>query len=92
MRLIDADEMFKLPNHQEFPTGYTDGYNDAISNMESQPTAYDLDAVISELEKGLQNAKMHKEKHSYSDEFINGYIKGREDTLDVVKRGVKNDK
>ena len=47
----------------------------------------DADAVIAKLKKGLQNAKMHKEKHSYSDEFINGFINGYEKALDVVKRG-----
>ena len=58
----------------------------------NQSTAYDVDAVIAKLEKGLQNAKIHKEKHSYSDEFINGFINGYERALDVVKKGGRNDK
>ena len=85
MRLINADAMID---------GWIDGVNepiysanDVINDIDEQPTAYDVDAVIAKLEKGLQNAKMHKEKHSYSDEFINGFINGYEKALDVVKRG-----
>ena len=90
MRLIDADKLTEEWLDAENEPAYC--ANDVLSSIDEQPTIYDLDAVIAKLEKGLQNAKIHKEKHSYSDEFINGYIKGREDALDVVKRGVKNDK
>lgn len=99
MRLIDADD-FKENFDEECPSDcgccspievHKDGHHKIYCYLiDEQPTAYDLDAVIAELEKGLQNAKIHKEKHSYSDEFINGYIRGREDALDVVKKGIKN--
>ena len=79
MRLIDADIAAKLANGM--------CYDEIYDYLKYEPTTYDLDAVIAELEKGLQSAKIHKEKHSYSDEFINGFIKGYETAIDVVKRG-----
>lgn len=98
MRLIDAVSLFRKllinSNGQAIPEVDCDNFWITLTIKEvkdlvrNEPTAYDLDTVIAELEKGLQNAKMHKEKHSYSDEFIDGYIKGREDALDVVKRGI----
>ena len=85
MRLIDADIMADEWLDAENELVYC--ANDVLDSIDKQPTAYDVDAVIAELEKGLQNAKMHKEKHSYSDKFINGFIKGYETAIDVVKRG-----
>ena len=86
MRLIDADKLKNGGTLCKVFSCPTDEFYGMLQLIDEQPTVDDVDAVIAKLEKGLQNAKMHKEKHSYSDEFINGFINGYERALDAVKR------
>ena len=66
-------------------------YKQCVFNaIDEQPTAYDVDDVIAKLEKGLQNAKEHKEKGSYSDDYINGFINGYERAINIIKGGDNN--
>lgn len=70
--------------------GYDTAYDvvqDCISTVENQPTAYDVEKVVAELE-----AKENEWWDTYSlssgfDEYAHGKNVGFEEAIDIVKRG-----
>lgn len=58
MRLIDADDLMEALNKSDRDArteadiqGYCDGWNDVVEIINDQPTAYDVDTVVAELEE-----------------------------------------
>ena len=76
MRLIDADELQRMTQD---PTMYAINVSDTLSLIDDCPTAYDVDAVVKELEK-LRDADVDE-----CTEYC--FIKA----IDVVKRGGRNE-
>lgn len=88
-RLIDADALFKELNDNNIP--WNRQINDIIM---AQPTAYDVEKVVAELEKRRSSFGCESCKH-----FYNGKDKCNEDCtdaliddlFDIVKRAVWNE-
>ena len=76
MRLIDVDKLFKTLNKLEIPF-----YADINNVINSQPTAYNVDKVVEQLE----DYKMWKELLIYDLDFRERQIIKK--ALDIVKRG-----
>lgn len=75
MRLIDADKLIEDVLNS-MPTGSARGVFRAF--IEEQPTAYDVDKVVKELE-ALDNAEV--------DYYTSNDVIDRIDTLDIVRKG-----
>ena len=80
MRLVDVDKLFKTLNKLEIPF-----YADINNVINSQPTAYNVDKVVEQLE----DYKMWKELLIYDLDFRERQIIKR--ALEIVKRGGIND-
>ena len=77
MRLVDVDKLFKTLNKLEIPF-----YADINNVINSQPTAYNVDKVVEQLE----DYKMWKELLIYDLDFRERQIIKR--ALEIVKAGV----
>ena len=78
MRLIDADKLNKDVREvytDEFLAEY--GFDKLIN---AQPTVYNLEKVVEELEKEIEDAK---------DDFVWIYAAGMERALEIVQNGGK---
>lgn len=78
--------------------GYMTAYdvtNSIIDEVEEQPTAYDVDKVVEELEISVNEAnnnclcEMHENGHTLDFENENGRIKGLKEAIEIVKQGVE---
>ena len=76
MRLIDVDKLFKTLNKLEIPF-----YADINNVINSQPTAYNVDKVVEQLE----DYKMWKELLIYDLDFRERQIIKK--AIDLVKAG-----
>ena len=76
MRLIDVDKLFKTLNKLEIPF-----YADINNVINSQPTAYNVDKVVEQLE----DYKMWKELLIYDLNFRERQILKK--AIDIVKAG-----
>ena len=76
MRLIDVDKLFKTLNKLEIPF-----YADINNVINSQPTAYNVDKVVSELE----DYKMWKELLIYDLDFRERQIIKK--AIEIAKAG-----
>ena len=76
MRLIDVDKLFKTLNKLEIPF-----YADINNVINSQPTAYNVDKVVEQLE----DYKMWKELLIYDLDFRERQIIKK--AIDIVKAG-----
>ena len=76
MRLIDVDKLFKTLNKLEIPF-----YADINNAINSQPTAYNVDKVVEQLE----DYKMWKELLIYDLNFRERQILKK--AIDIVKAG-----
>lgn len=94
MRLIDADKFNEfISNHMDFlmPNNTEKVTQEEIHKfIHNQPTAYDIDKVMEELEK------LQKEMFSYAfkrnDDFYNGQASGLDKAIEIVKNGLKEQK
>ena len=79
MRLIDADELLKKATK--------DGAYDYVSAKEiaDQPTAYDVEAVVRELEEAKFVCYMEDDKEA------SGYNDGLNEAIKIVKRGGRDE-
>lgn len=105
MKLIDADKLILHLNNyalQEAPFGHNDGEHqkeiyetikECMKAVEEQPTAYDVQKVLDELERKIEFAgKMMVEKPSDKlDEIANNvaedFILAYSEAIEIVKRG-----
>ena len=86
MRLIDAEEMIK--RLQEWNTKDdmdTDLFNFALHRILEQPTAYDVDEVVKQLNEKKENLGFIKTITDTS-----AYIKGINDAIEIVKERGQN--
>lgn len=91
MRLIDAEKLldayaiFGITNISR-----EDVRDELYDLIDNQPTAYDTDKVVEELEK------LQKETFSYAfkynDSFYDGQSRGLDKAIEIVKRGGSNEK
>ena len=86
MRLIDADKLIEL-TQKDMKYAFDNGFIDMaferehlIKVIRNQPTAYDIDKVVEQLE-GLSNAEADY-YYAKSNDVID-----REDAIDIVKKG-----
>ena len=86
MRLIDADKLIEL-TQKDMKYAFDNGFLDMaferehlIKVIRNQPTAYDIDKVVEQLE-GLSNAEADC-YYAKSNDVID-----REDAIDIVKKG-----
>lgn len=78
MRLIDVDKLFKTLNRLEIPF-----YADINNAINSQPTAYNVDKVVEQLEE----QKMWYETHGVNKDMNKGIIGATCKAIEIVKRG-----
>ena len=85
-RLIDADKLIEL-TQKDMKYAFDNGFIDMaferehlIKVIRNQPTAYDIDKVVEQLE-GLSNAEADY-YYAKSNDVID-----REDAIDIVKKG-----
>ena len=78
MRLIDIDKLFKTLNKLKIPF-----YADINNAINSQPTAYNVDKVVEQLEE----QKMWYETHGVNKDINKGIIGATCKAIEIVKRG-----
>lgn len=76
MRLIDADKL----KETLLKFNYTTAHNQIFRYIDEQPTAFDTEKVVAQLE-GLSNAEADYYYASSND------VIDREDAIDIVKKG-----
>ena len=93
MRLIDADKL----KDTLLEYNYTTEHNQIFRYINEQPTAYDIDKVVEELEDRVNEAnnnclcEMHENGHTLDFENENGRIKGLKEAIEIVKQGGVSD-
>lgn len=92
MRLIDADRMMRKYIEYEHSTNDPALRNEAQNNvviyaslLNTQPTAYDVDKVVEQLESESERWKESGE--AYEDQKELGVAEGFKRAIDIVKRG-----
>ena len=91
MRLIDADR-FKKFLQALCKAGAP--YDEVIQLLDKEPTAYDVEKVVAELEKeqeALKTDMWAKESNNWYGQYCNGMSEGYENAIDIVKRGGVNE-
>lgn len=86
MRLIDADDFFaRMENDTDLCAEMeTDGLKALKKYLDMQPTAYDIDKVVEELEEAKHGICL-------SDDDLEYYQNGIDEAIEIVKAGVKNE-
>lgn len=77
-RLIDADELIKYIKIWEIGTSVSSGQKEFIDCVNKQPTAFDVDKVVQQLEKRSTLAKPVGWTKSYEIVILN-------DAVEIVK-------
>lgn len=96
-RLIDADALIEVIKESR-PLNWTDSdselqedadYNHFIEMVNAQPTAYDVEKVVAELEEQKQKAdEEYKESFElYHAEFWRGRKGGLRKAIEIVRKG-----
>ena len=85
MRLIDADTLKDiLLKH-----GYTTEHNQIFRYIDEQPTAYDVDKVVEELNELDVTAIIRYESGTFGNYEGTDYYIEKSRTIEIVKRGGK---
>ena len=87
MRLIDADDLIR-----QLEEGV---WNSAVEEVKNQPTAYDVEAVVRELEEPFNDYREKSEtmlNHRAKRLYYRGLMRGFEYAIEIVKRGGRNEK
>ena len=86
MRLIDAEKLIDYFYYGIDDKPIIDGISDRkiIDIIKNQPTAYDVDNIVQELEEA-------KHEICLSDDDLEHYQNGIDDAIEIVKAGVKNE-
>ena len=103
MRLIDADLLMrkcekwlkpKAPDEDEM-VSLADIAVSMLMEIKEQPTAYDVDKVVKQLEKELQLADEEKRRCTIENmlqfDEAKGYARGMACAIEIVKRGGRDD-
>ena len=97
MRIIDADLMMENLGFENTKEEREENIGEIITweDVDSQPTAYDVDKVVEELEEELkladdEKARCIKENPMQFDE-AKGYARGMACAIEIVKRGGRDD-
>lgn len=89
MRLIDADALIELLNKYKFGIVQKEVEREYIKEVilrfvEEQPTAYDVEKVVEELEEQIDNNRGWEDEDYYW-----GETKGYEHAIEIVRNGGK---
>ena len=100
-RLIDADKLYDdLADKLKWLMGYGDDVylsvgDDIRCAVANQPTAYDLDNVVDQLESELRLADKEKERCARENplqfDSAKGYAMGLSNAIEIVKAGGTDD-
>lgn len=97
MKLIDADLLMENLGFENTKEEREENVGEIITweDVDNQPTAYDVEKVVKELEEELKLAddeklRCIKENPMQFDE-VKGYARGIVVAIDIVKRGEKNE-
>lgn len=85
MRLIDADELIKYIKIWEIGTSISSDQKEFIDCANKQPTAFDVDKVVEQLETKKTRATALKKK--YISEYFKGEADAFEFAIKIVKEG-----
>lgn len=100
MVLIDADKLyserpeFLNPIHEEngeFNKGWNACINTFCDIIKEQPTAYNVDKIVEELEELKQYVFSEMKGRRNGKSLALGYIRGIQEAIDIIKRGGKDD-
>lgn len=87
MRLIDADAFEKFIKEKYKDGESTDDIKDQfLFDLSYQPTAYDPEAAVAELEKEYNNIPLSYERN-YEDGFSDGLSDGLLKAIEIVRKG-----
>lgn len=99
MRLIDADKLERTLKRVAADAALEERFedlceiSDAIYEVGKQPTAYDLDGVLEQLEEEMRLAEREKERtvkeNSCQFDAAKGYANGIASAFQIVKGGAK---
>lgn len=81
-RLIDADELIKYIKIWEIGTSISSDQKEFIDCVNEQPTVFDVDKVVEQLEEERENVGFVKATTEAS-----AYIRGINDAIKIVKGG-----
>lgn len=89
MRLIDADALIELLNKYKFGVVQKEVEREYIKEVilrfvEEQPTAYDVEKVVAELEEQID-----KNRGWEDEDYYWGETKGYEHAIEIVRNGGK---
>lgn len=80
MRLIDADDFIEQLGSSEREI-YFKGL------IEEQPTAYDVEAVVKQIEEKLSGANFVKATQEVNESFYDGLVFAYSVAIEIVRRG-----
>lgn len=90
MRLIDADEFKKQIAGMAIKNGYSPEKANALCKfIDNQPTAYNLDKVLKELNEEANEADMHTGNYEDYDPYSFGQANAYDNAIQIVKEGAK---
>ena len=91
MRLIDAYELIKYIKIWEIGTSISSDQKEFINCVNEQPTAFDVDKVVEQLETRKTRAaalqKKYASEHKYASEYFEGETDAFEFAIKIVKGG-----
>lgn len=79
-RLIDADDLIEYIKAFEIGTSISSDQKEFIDCINNQPTAFDVDEVVQQLEKLIENKTSESGDDWYTAECLN-------EAVDIVKGG-----
>jgi hypothetical protein len=85
MRLIDADELIKYIKIWEIGTSISSDQKEFIDCVNKQPTAFDVDEVVEQLE--TRNARATALQKENISEYFEGETDAFEFAIKIVKEG-----
>ena len=97
MRLIDADEFQKQIVGMAILNNYQPNKANALCELiDSQPTAFDVEKVIEQIEEescqSYTDFKKYAEEHNMDGGFNDWHYKGLNRAIEIVKRGGRDEK
>jgi len=98
MRLIDADALIERTHEAERNIGSVGPTGKFVMEkireaVEGEPTAYDVEKVVAELEEELKRADIEKQRCASENpmqfDVVKGYSTGISNALEIVRNGGK---
>ena len=92
-RLIDADKLLEETRRDRDyarKNGFLDMYYERqvlIDRIKAQPTAYDQDKVVKQLEKLLSDESFEKATKSVNESYYEGLLYAYGEAIEIVKAG-----